>query len=299
MTKLHVTKMHGCWNIYGVIEDLQGELEKHLGGYDKLAAAISAYIRSDGLLVIQHGNKTKYRMRIFNPDGFEAEMCGNGTRIIAKYIYDNGMINENELESPLEVYDGSNIVTPRINLNSEGEFESATVSMGKGKMLGINPVTILNKTFLGYKVDVGNPHYVIFDESASEHMAKEYGPFIENHHDFQPYRTNVEFARIICSNWIDLFPWERGAGYTQACGSGACAVVTAARKVHGTESDVDVVLPGGTLYISVKDDDSIEKTGPAEYHPEESEYTIPDVEIFLAKQQRPEKETNAMENKNP
>jgi len=222
LTELSVTKMNGCGNTYGIIEDLDGKLEDQLVGYSRLAKAVSDKVYgvwSDGILVVQNGEKTKYRMRVFNPDGSEAEMCGNGIRMFARYLYDKKMTKEKEF--PVETYDGSIVVVPRLNLR-KGKFESVTVDMGKGQISERNkPIDVLGANFLGHCISVGNPHYVTFHEEASEQMAKKYGPSIENHPDFQPERTNVEFAKIVFPNWIDLFVWERGAGFTQACGTGA------------------------------------------------------------------------------
>ena len=306
LTDVYVTRMHGCWNKYGVVEDLNGELEQELdgvGGYSELARAAcdtafyglcSDKHDLDGILVVQYGNTTGYRMRIFNPDGSEAEMCGNGIRIFARYLYDNGMLYE--LKFPVEVHDGKRKVVPEINLNNEGEFESATVDMKKGKLLGKHPISIDGHVFRGCSVSIGNPHYVIFTDKASEQMARKYGPRIEKHPDFQN-RTNVEFAKVIfddSDSWIDLYVWERGAGFTQACGTGACATAFAAYKEGMIKSKTRVALPGGTLDISITKSDSIKMTGPADYLPDDKSI-IHDVRNYVDEyKQIPEKIRNGM-----
>ena len=287
MTGLHITRMHGCWNIYGVVEDLDRRIEKELedvGGYNELARAASDTFYGvspdekylDGILVINRGNNDNYRMRIFNPDGSEAEMCGNGARIAARYLFDRKMVKRRFL---LEAYDGSIVVSPRIRMNNNNEFTSATIDMGKGEILGRKHITISQGNFAGYHVSIGNPHFVFFTEYASEEMARKFGPAIEKHSEF-PNRTNVEFAKIKGPELIDLYVWERGAGFTQACGTGACATAFAAYKEGSAGRDVEVALPGGVLDISVQEDDTIRMTGPAEYMDDKID-TIPDVREYV------------------
>jgi len=255
---MKITLMHGCGNNYGIIEDLDGELEPH---YKRLSQQISRTMGSDGVLFVCKGERTDYRMRIFNPDGSEAEMCGNGIRLFARYLYDKGIVKE--LEVPIETYDGSIVVLPKLKIEN-GEVVSVTVDMGKGKLLDRKCIQINDTTFYGDHISVGNPHYVILTDEASKSMAIKYGPLIEMHESFRPERTNVGFAKP----WRDkmrLYVWERGAGLTQACGTGACAAVFAGYKRGLNGSDVKVFLPGGALEVSIRDDDNIFLTGPAEY----------------------------------
>lgn len=265
LTKLPITKMHGLGNSYVIVRDLDKALERK-PGYKNLAIALSdkSYgVGSDGILVVQLGVKTEYRMRIFNPDGSEAEMCGNGIRMFAKNLYDEGLVKETQFS--VETYDGSRVVVPKLNIRNS-EVESVTVDMGKGEIKERDKtIKLPQRDFYGTSVSVGNPHYVIFDSLATEEITKQYGQLIENHHDFQPNRTNVEFARVKNPSHIDLFVWERGAGFTKACGTGACATAFAGYKKRINERDVKIWLPGGALFISVMNDDTIKMNGPAEY----------------------------------
>jgi diaminopimelate epimerase len=249
--------MNGCGNKYAIIKDLNGKLERAYG-YGTLSEYISSKIKSDGILVVRKGKETEYRMRVFNPDGTEAEMCGNGIRLFMRYIFDKGMTKEREL--PIETYDGSITVVPRLNHD-----KTVTVEMGKGKRRGERTIPLPEREFVGEIVSMGNPHFVIFDDDASEEMAKGYGPSIETYSLF-PGKINVEFAKVKPPDEIDLFVWERGAGYTLACGTGACATGLSARRKHLVKNkSVRVNLPGGVLEVRIRPDDTIQMTGPAEY----------------------------------
>lgn len=252
--------MHGIGNSYVLFEDVDRKLERH---YAKLAHALSDKsfgIGSDGILVVNKGKRAKYWMRVINPDGSEAEMCGNGIRMFARYLYDKKLIGR---EADIEVGGsrGGRIVRPRINKD-----DTVTVDMGTGKILGKAVLGIDGTHVSGVKVSVGNPHFVIFTETEKEakENAKRYGSVIENHGEF-PRRTNVEFVYVKSKDVIIVHVWERGAGPTLACGTGASAATFAAFKGKKTNNTVRVKLTGGTLGIDIKPDDSIHMTGPAEY----------------------------------
>ncbi len=253
--KLEITKMHGIGNSYVIIEDFNRKLQSK---YSKIARVVSDKsfgVGSDGILVLNKGKTAKYCMRIFNPDGSEAEMCGNGIRAFARYLYDRKLIGK---EAEIEV--GGRIIKPRINGNS------VTVDMGEGKIIGKKTLTVNGTKFSGVQVSVGNPHLVIFanNEKEAEENVKKYGHAIENHDAF-PNRTNVEFAFVKSRNEIILRVWERGAGLTLACGSGACATAFAAFQENRTGNKVNIRLPGGVLAIEIKGSGSIIMSGPAEY----------------------------------
>lgn len=255
--------MHGCGNTYGIIEDLDKKLESRIK-YPVLARIISDSIyglSTDGILIINKGRKTDYRMRIFNSDGSEAEMCGNGIRIFARYLYDNHFVKTKKFA--VETYDGSIIVKPKLKIK-DNEVKSVTVEIGKGKIIGEKTIKLGGKKIKGTIVSVGNPHFVVFSDKASKRMCKNYGPKIENHQEFQPKRTNVEFAKILSPHEIKLYVWERGVGYTLACGTGASATAFLSYKKGKTKNKVKVYLPGGILNIFIKKENIILK-GPAEY----------------------------------
>ncbi len=257
---MQITKMQGIGNSYVLIEDLDRKLEKK---YPKIAKAISDKsfgIGSDGILVVNKGKKAKFWMRVINPDGSEAEMCGNGIRIFARYLYDKKLIGK---ESDIEVGGsrGGRIVKPRIN-----DDGTITVDMGKGKVLEKKVIVADGKKFSGICVSVGNPHFVIFTKSEKEakENAANYGSAIENHSAFSN-KTNVEFAFVKTSDEIIVHVWERGAGLTLACGTGASATAFAALKGGRTKNKTRIILPGGELAIEVKNDDTVMMSGPAEY----------------------------------
>ena len=259
--KIKITKMHGLGNSYAVLEDLEGKLKEKYQFLAKILSDSKYGLGTDGILVLNRGKKTKYRMRIFNPDGSEAEMCGNGARIFARYLYDNHFIKEKEFN--LETYDGSIIVRPKLKIKNAG-VKSIAVEIGEGKIIREEIIEIEDKKFKGKIINVGNPHFVMFFDEVSEYLCKKYGSLIENHPKFQPKRINVEFAKILNPQEIKLFVWERGAGFTLACGTGASATAFLANKEGKTKNKVKVHLPGGTLKIFLKGE-NITIEGPAEY----------------------------------
>ena len=252
--------MHGIGNSYVLIEDFERRLEQKYPAIAKVISDKSFGIGSDGILVVNKG-KYGYWMRVFNPDGSEAEMCGNGIRMFARYLYDKKLIKR---ESDIEVggSKGGRVVKPKINPD-----KTVTVDIGKGEILGKNSLAINDIKFNGVAVSVGNPHFVIFSRSEDEarQNAEKYGSAIENHEALMPARTNVEFAFVKDKSNIAMHVWERGAGLTLACGTGACAAAFAAFREKTAENKTRVVLPGGVLSIEINKDNSIMMTGPAEY----------------------------------
>lgn len=258
---MQFTKMHGLGNDFVLIENLDREI-KNYSALSKLLSDRHFGIGADGIIYIEKSEKTDYKMRIFNPDGSEAEMCGNGIRCFAKYLHDNGLTRKRNLE----VETKAGIIKPKLDTEN-GVVKSVSVNMGKAKILGMKALDIQGKTIVGDVVNIGNPHYVIRYQNLDEKEVKEfvttYGPKIENHDAF-PDRTNVEFAKIVSRDLINLYVWERGAGYTLACGTGACATAFSARKSGKVKEKVNVRLPGGTLEILIEEDDTIFMSGEAE-----------------------------------
>lgn len=259
--KLEIAKMHGIGNSYVIIEDIDRQLELKYAAIAKLISDKNFGIGSDGILVVNKGKLAKYWMRVFNPDGSEAEKSGNGIRMFARYLYDKKMIG-NEADIEVGGRHGGQVVRPRINSDN-----SVTVDMGKGEMLGKEIIVIEEMEFNGIRVSVGNPHFVVFTkyEKEAENYAKRYGSAIENHATFNPARTNVEFVSVPDKRKIFVSVWERGAGLTLSSGTGSCAAAFAAFKENRIENKVTVKLAGGDLIIEIKNNDSILMTGPAEY----------------------------------
>ncbi len=252
-------KMEGLGNSYILIEDLEKKLKK---SYSRMAFILSNKnygIGSDGLLVINQGCLAPFSMRIFNPDGSEAEMCGNGLRMVSRYLWDKKLWRKKEVE--IEVLGGK--VFAKLNLKGRKVF-SVRVAVGKGEFLEADKEIDVGMKFRGSYVKIGNPHFIIFGKSTEE-IAKKYGPLLENHKEFLPERVNVEFAEPRGKNSFLVKVWERGAGWTLACGSGACAVAFAAKKLFRGKRDFKIILPGGILFVSVLEDDTIFLEGPADY----------------------------------
>ncbi|KXA91131.1 hypothetical protein AKJ64_04935 [candidate division MSBL1 archaeon SCGC-AAA259E17] len=256
---MKITKMHGIGNSQILVEDLGEELEARTGlSYNKIAQALcdpNFGIGSDQTLVITPSVTADFKMRVFNKDGGEAEMCGNGIRCVAKYLYDRDMISENlSIETKAGIKE--------LWITSENGKTDVEVDMGKGELLEEDKR--VNK-FVGQLVSVGNPHFVIFTEDASKDLARREGPGLETAEEFQPERANIEFVKTNSSDELETYVWERGSGLTLACGTGACAVAFAAKKKGLVAREVIVKLLGGELKISIEDDNHITMEGPAEY----------------------------------
>ena len=254
---MHFTKMHGLGNdylyVFGEVPDDIAVLSRKLS--DRHFGA-----GSDGMIYISHSPVADFRMRIFNADGSEAAMCGNGIRCVGKYVYDKGYTDKTNLT----VETMSGIRTLEMQVRS-GRVRSVTVDMGKVEVGKEFALQVGDRTVTGTPVSVGNPHFVVFVEDINEVPLTELGPRIEKHEAF-PGGINVEFVQILTADRIRMRVWERGSGVTMACGTGACASAAAAIRTGrcGTDGAVTVVLDGGQLEIGVGDDDAVVMTGPAE-----------------------------------
>jgi diaminopimelate epimerase len=232
-------------------------------------------VGADGVLYFKPSTKGDFYMRILNSDGSEAEMCGNGIRCMARWAYETGRAKGTEMR--VETLGGMRVC--RLNLNKDGTVADVTVDMGAPKLARSNLPMTGTGTYMGQMfemepgksvpasaVSMGNPHFILFTEASVE-KAKELGPVLERHPWF-PRRTNVEFAEPVSGREINLVVWERGAGLTLACGTGACAAAVAAALGSYTEFDreVKVNLPGGSLFITVpKDLSRVWMRGPATF----------------------------------
>ena len=268
------TKMHGAGNDYIYVNTLLYPIP------DPAAASIAWSkphfgIGSDGLILI--GAPTRpdadFSMRIFNNDGSEAMMCGNGTRCVAKYLHDKGMTSKNPIR--LETLSGIKVL--QLHLNDKNLVETVTVDMGEpvlrepqqfGDQDGEAQdyaLTVDDRTFYGTFVSMGNPHFVIFlDEDVEQFPLEHYGPLLE-HHPIFPQRCNIEFVSIPSANGpLRMRVWERGSGITLACGTGACATAVAAHLTGRASRYSNIQMDGGTLHIEWnKTDHHILMTGPA------------------------------------
>ncbi len=223
-------------------------------------------IGGDGLLVVGKSKRADIYMRIFNPDGSEAEMCGNGIRCAGLYARDSGMVNKDEID--VETLAG----IKKIFIKNDGIM----VDMGipklhpdeipvkaKGEVILDYPLRVKERWLRITCISMGNPHTVIFMDPDDEEF-RTLGPLIESHQIF-PKNTNVEFVKVIDRKSIKVKVWERGVGPTLACGTGACAALVASHLKNFTERKAEVFLPGGKLIIEWGDSGHIFMTGPANY----------------------------------
>ena len=255
---MHFTKMHGLGNdylyVYGEvpsnIEELSTKLsERHFGA------------GSDGMIYISPSAVADFKMRIFNADGSEAKMCGNGIRCVGKYVYDKGYTDKKSLT--VETLSG--IKTLELGV-SFGKVKSVTVDMGQAVPTEDLALNVDGKTVTLTPVSVGNPHAVIFVDDIEKAPLTTLGAKIEHHNEF-PGGVNVEFVQVLGNSELRMRVWERGSGVTMACGTGACAsAVAAVKKKYCAPCDpISVHLDGGTLKITVTSDNKVTMTGPAEF----------------------------------
>lgn len=263
------TKMHGAGNDYVYINCMN----KIPANPNELAVRISNRhygVGSDGLVLILPSEKCDFRMRMFNADGTEAEMCGNATRCIGKYVYDKRLTDKTEIT--LE----TNAGIKRLSLFvSEGKVSKVTVDMGEPILQARDiPVNADMEQVKGYPLDVdgkeikvtcvsmGNPHAVVFVDTITDDDVFVTGRKLEVH-PFFPQKTNVEFCKVISRDRLSMRVWERGTGETLACGTGACATLVAAVINGLCDRRAELQLLGGRLFIEWRDDNHIYMTGPA------------------------------------
>jgi len=266
--------MHGLGNDFVFLDHFSDIPDRYVD-YPELAKKLCHRqfgIGGDGLAVILPSEIADAKMRIFNPDGSEPEMCGNAIRCFARYVYDQGIV----ISDQMLVETGAG--TLRLNLFIKGgQVEGVQVDMGEpilqadlipvlgeGEPVVGQSIKVLGETYLYTAVSMGNPHCVIFVEDFSTLDFDRVGPAIEQHSLF-PRKTNVEFIQINSRQEITMKVWERGAGPTLACGTGACAATVAAVLNQKTERAVTVHLPGGDLVIEWGPDNHVYMTGPAVY----------------------------------
>lgn len=265
--------MHGIGNDYvyincfeekivpeEMIDDIIAMSDRHKG------------IGSDGVIFIMPSEVADARMRMFNADGSEGKMCGNGIRCVGKYVYEHGISHNN----PLRIETASGIKTLNLDV-VQGKVESVTVDMGipilDSKLIPVNldveqvinyPLVVNNQEYLITCVSMGNPHCVIFTEGIDYLNLEKIGPLFENNPVF-PERINTEFVEIIDDKTMKMRVWERGSGETLACGTGASASVVAAiyNNVFTRDQEIKVILKGGELYITLTSDNHVFMRGSA------------------------------------
>jgi len=267
------TKMHGLGNDYLVIDAMQkSPPEAKLSALAKALSDRHFGIGSDGLILVLPSRAADFKMRIFNSDGSEAEMCGNGIRLFAKFVYERGYTRERDLQ--VETLAG--IIRPHLRVR-DGRVQSVRVDMGAPRftrseipMKGPDQPRVVDERLrvAGQRYSItalsmGNPHCVLFVDDVDRAKVEEIGPAIE-HHDLFPRRTNVEFVQVLGEGEIKMRVWERGAGETLACGTGASAALVAAVLTNRSPRRATMHLRGGDLKVYWSaDDDHVFIDGPA------------------------------------
>ena len=264
------TKMHGLGNDYVYIDAINQKIENE-SSLAKFVSNRHFGIGSDGLILICKSNVADFKMRMFNSDGSEAEMCGNGIRCVGKFVYDKGLTNKTTVK--IETLAG--IKTLILNIK-EGKVETARVDMGE-PILEAEKIPVISKEqpvknlvleaeekkFKFTCVSMGNPHAITIVDDTKKFDVEKYGKVLEIDKAF-PKKANIEFAQIIDRQNINMRVWERGAGETLACGTGACATAVACNLNGLTDRKVNIELLGGILNIEWnKEDNHVYMTGPA------------------------------------
>lgn len=260
--RLEFTKMQGLGNDYIYFDCVRNAVPPSL---EELSIKLSDRhfgVGGDGIVLIMPSDKADFRMRMFNADGSEGAMCGNASRCIAKYVYERGLTEKSHIT--LETKSG--IKTLDINVNG-GIAETVTVDMGKPTVGAVKQsISTAHGKYAYTFADMGNPHCVIFtDENVDSLELEKIGRPLECHELF-PDRANVEFVNVLGSNDLRMRVWERGSGETLACGTGACATVTAAviNGISPINEEVSVHLRGGVLTIKYTGE-KVLMTGGAEF----------------------------------
>lgn len=272
MSNMQFTKMNGLGNDFIIV---YGEQELPTDVSERAIAMCDRFfgIGADGLVYILPSTRADYMMRIINSDGTEAEQCGNAIRCVSKFVSDHGYVTGKELT--IETI-GAGVQRVQIN-RRDGLVETVRVDMGKPILDGLSvPTTVEGDQVVGYPIEIdghtfrftavsmGNPHCVIYVDDAIHFDLAEWGPKLEVHPLF-PRKINVEFATVQAPDYVDMRVWERGAGPTLACGTGACATLVASVLNQKTERAATVSLAGGDLFIEWNEDDGhVYMTGPAE-----------------------------------
>lgn len=268
---MNFVKMHGLGNDFVFIEDKTGQDKD----YTVLARAMCnrhTGIGADGLIVIVDSRVADVRMRIINSDGSEAEMCGNGIRCFAKYVYDSGIIEKKQftVETP------AGIMEPEITVGADNKAELITINMGRpsfnrseipmegtdGRVLN-EDLGVDGENWKITSLLMGVPHTVTYVDDVDSVDIEKIGPLFEKHETF-PKHTNINFAQQMDDRTVKVRTWERGAGATLACGTGSCSVAVASFLNGRTGREVDIQLPLGTLHIEYREEDgNVYMTGPA------------------------------------
>lgn len=267
------TKVHGLGNDFILVDATKEKLPQNLSALAEKLCNRHFGIGADGLVIIRPSKEADIGMHIINSDGSEAEMCGNAIRCVAKYVYEKGIIEKKEIQ--IETKAG--IIVPEVKVDRKGTVDAVRVNMGAprlerkdipmegpaGKVVE-ESLKVGEHTFKITALSMGNPHCIIFVSDVETVPVSHWGPRIETHSAF-PRKTNVEFVQVINRSELKMRVWERGAGQTLACGTGACASAVAACLRGFADRNVTVHLLGGSLHIEwLEQNNNVYMTGPAE-----------------------------------
>lgn len=269
---MRFTKMHGIGNDYIYINCFEENVEDP-AELSRIMSRPNFGVDSDGIILIGPSDVADFSMRIFNADGSEAEMCGNGIRCVGKYVYDKGLTDK----TSVTVMTGGGLKQLELKV-AGGKVQSVRVDMGTPELSpALIPTTLTGETVMGaqlhvagmnYKVhcvSMGNPHCVVFVKDPDTVDLPVIGPLFEFNEVF-PQRTNTEFVQVISRDHLRMRVWERGSGETLACGTGACASLVAAVLTGQANREVDMDLLGGTLHLEWSPEDNhVYQEGPAAF----------------------------------
>lgn len=267
---MQFTKMQGAGNDYVYVNCFSESLPCAPETLAREVADRHFGIGGDGLILIGPSECADAKMTMFNADGSQSEMCGNGVRCVAKYVYDHGICRS----SRLKIETGRGVLTLDLE-TAAGKVQRVTVDMGRPILtaseipttLTGNPVlnqslNVGGKTFQVTCVSMGNPHCVTYVEELNDDWVKRIGPLVEVDRHF-PRRVNAEFVQVVSANEVRARVWERGSGETLACGTGASAICVAGVLTGRTQRQIKVHLPGGALELQWQENDHVFLTGPA------------------------------------
>lgn len=257
-------KMQATGNDFIIINAITEKFRYSYSNLSKFLCNRKYAIGADGVIFIEKSNVAECKMRIFNSDGSEAAVCGNGLRCLAKYLYEEQLINVREfkietmsgLKSVELIVEGKSVIYIKVDMgNPVFEYNKIPVIFPNviQKELQNLEINIEDRSYIGYPISMGNPHFVIFVDNLDEIDLEKDGKIIENYKYF-PYKTNVEFVQIVNKNKLKMLVWERGVGRTLGCGSGASAVGVISKIKESTNNEIIVELEGGTVKVNYNDE---------------------------------------------
>lgn len=270
--ELNFTKMQAYGNDYVYVETITQPL-KNLNELARLLSSRHYGVGGDGMILVCPSDKAEFKMRVFNPDGSEAEMCGNGLRSVGKFVYEKGLTQKKDFS--VETLGG----IKHIHLFLQGgKVSMITAEIGvpllsasdvpvrwEGDRFIEQPISLDGRSFLSTAISLGNPHCVSFIDHIDDFPIEKYGPLME-HCSFFPHRINAEFCEVVDASHLRLRTWERGTGETLACATGCCTCVVGGVLTNRCSREVDVEQTGGVTHIEWSEkDDRLYMTAPSEF----------------------------------